>query len=459
MKKSLLGKAVATLAIMTAVPLMGSVQAFADTQDNSFTSQYQANMTKEASLLQTAKSSSFSDGYTQELSSTVQNINSQVSTLYSSEQTLAAQRAQTERLNQQNLSATLSHLEQERMNLLHRSEDAWTTVKFWFFRHQDKHTQGMEHEARQKWSNIGTQVKAINKEIEDLKQQEHWRSRPYDGGLSALQQSILELQHAAIYYTQEWIAAEQNQGSTSSTLPTPSVSVNFSSGVYDIEVSGATSGATATLYNNSTGQQVSSSTVASDGTAAFDNVASGTYYVVQALNGVTSNRSTVVYVNNVLPTPTISLKEANGLSQISLSNGVSGATAYLYNTSGTIVASTSVNSSGDAMFSNLAAGSYYVMEVQNGAQSAQSNTINVPSGLSIPTIAVANTNGISSLYVSNVVPGATVTVYSSSGTEVTSTTASSSGDAAFTNLSAGNYYVTQTWNGTQSGSSSTLYVN
>lgn len=459
MKKSLLGKGVATLAIMTAMPFMSTVQALADTSNNSFTSQYQANETKEASLLQTAKSSSFSDSYTQVLSSSVQNINSEVTTLYNAEQALAAQRSQTVQREDQNLAANLSQLEQERWNLLHQSEGAWGIVKFWFYRRQDRYTEGMVHQARQKWANIGLKVKAVNEEIRNLKQQDQWRRSPYDGGLSALQQSILRLQQSAIHYTEEWIAAEQNQSSTSSTLPTPSVSVSYSNGVYDIAVSGATSGAQVMLYNNSTGQEVSSSTVASNGTSAFNDVASGTYYVVQTLNGIISNRSNVIYVNNTLPTPTIALGQSNGFSQITLTNGVSGAAAYLYNTSGILVASTFVNNSGDAVFNNIAAGSYYVTEYQNGEQSARSNTITVSNALVSPTAYVANSNGISELYVTNVVPGAAVILYSSTGAEVSSTTASSSGDAVFNNLSAGNYYVTQIYNGTQSGSSSMIYVN
>lgn len=461
MKKSLMGKGAAVLAVLTAMPLMASVQAFADTTDNSFSNQYQANATKEASLLQTAQSSSFSNSYTQALSTAVQNINTEITSLYSAEQTLAAQQAQTAQLDHQNLTSQLAQLENQRWNLLHQSESAWHDVDFWFYRHQNRHTQDMLHQARQQWANIGVKVKAINEEIKTLKDQQHWQSRPYDGGLTTLQQAILRLQQSAIHYTQDWITAEQNQGSTtSSTLPTPSVSVTNSNGVYSISVSGATSGATALLYNNATGQEVASSSVASDGTATFNSVASGSYYVVQTLNGVTSNHSNVIYVNNALPTPTLAMGQSGGLSQITLSNGVSGATADLYNTSGALVASTPVNSSGDAVFNNVAAGSYYAVEYGNGGQSASSNTVIVPNALAVPNVSVTDINGVYDLSVSNMVPGAAVTLYSTStGAQVNTTTADSSGNAVFNGVGAGGYYVTQTWNGTQSGPSGVVYIS
>ncbi|MCL6594386.1 MAG: hypothetical protein K6T31_10450, partial [Alicyclobacillus sp.] len=252
-KKALKGLAAVSTA---ALPLLSITAAWADTDvSSSFDSRYQANVAQEASLLQTAQSYNINTPAITALSTTVQSLNNEITTLYSAEQSLAALDANLPQPEVPDLDQQLQQLQQKRLQLLHQSEIAWAEVNKWFYQKHTAHVLDMLAKARNKWAQIGVQVKAVNDAIADLKdQQEAWEhNQSVDQGLKNLQNTILNLQAAVIQYTKEWIALAQlnssgSTGTSTGTLASPilSLSVNNS-----LTVSNLTPGATVNLYNAS----------------------------------------------------------------------------------------------------------------------------------------------------------------------------------------------------------------
>jgi choice-of-anchor A domain-containing protein/uncharacterized repeat protein (TIGR01451 family) len=158
--------------------------------------------------------------------------------------------------------------------------------------------------------------------------------------------------------------------------------------------------------------------------------------------------------------------------------GISNVTVKLYTTSGTLVSTTTTNSSGKYLFSSLSAGSYYVQFVvpgdytispalqgidttidSNPNSTGKTGTIYLTAGQNNLTIDCgmyptppplgsigdfvwndANHNGIQDAGEAGIA-NVTVNLYTIAGTLVSTTTTNSSGKYLFSNLSAGNYYV------------------
>lgn len=293
-----------------AVALLGTTVVLADT--TSFQSQYQSNATEEASLLQTAQASSVTSSTISTVSSLVENLNSQISTLYSAEQTLSSQTLPTGLMpTTSSGQSTWAQLEQQRQSILHESQRAWNNVNRYFHRNQGEY----EH-YRSIWSNYGQQLTRVNSEIANDTGMNsgygndfggYGSGQSFNSALSDLQNSILRLQQSAIQYTQEWIQLEQagsSGGSTSSSTVvvgtdavTPTLTVVAdSNGGYDIDVSNATPGGTILLYN-SNGTEISSAVADDSGDATFVEVPSGTYYGVDSVNGQNSAASSTVTVS------------------------------------------------------------------------------------------------------------------------------------------------------------------
>jgi hypothetical protein len=291
------------------VALLGTTVVLADT--TSFQSQYQSNATEDASLVQTAQASSVTSSTISTISSLVENLNSQISTLYSAEQTLTSQTLPTGLMPTTSAGqSTWAQLEQQRQSILHESQSAWNNVNRYFHRNQGEY----EH-YRSIWSNYGQQLTRVNSEIANDTGMNsgygnnfggYGSSQSFSNALSDLQNSILRLQQSAIQYTQEWIQLEQagsSGGSTSSTVVvgtnavTPTLAVvTDSNGGYDIDVSNATPGGTILLYN-SNGTEISSAVADDSGDATFIEVPSGTYYGVDSVNGQNSAASSTVTVS------------------------------------------------------------------------------------------------------------------------------------------------------------------
>ncbi len=253
---------------------------------------------------------------------------------------------------------------------------------------------------------------------------------------------------------------------TGAVLSIPIMSVNSNNGIGSITVSNVVANATVFLYTLS-GAVYSTATANSSGYATFNNVGSGTYYAVQAWNGTQSAASNDVSVNTTtggtLSVPSTAVNTNNGIGSITVSNVVAGATVFLYTSAGAVYSTATAISPGYATFNNVGSGTYYVVQAWNGAQSAASNnvSVNTTTGgtLSVPSTAVNTNNGIGTITVSNVVAGATVFLYTSTGAVYSTATANSSGYATFNNVGSGTYYVVQAWNGAQSAASNNVIVN
>ncbi|MGA7719790.1 MAG: SdrD B-like domain-containing protein [Ignavibacteriaceae bacterium] len=284
-------------------------------------------------------------------------------------------------------------------------------------------------------------------------------------------------------------------------------------GIQDVGEAGI-SNVTVKLYTTS-GTLVTTTTTNSSGKYLFSNLSAGSYYaqfvvpagytVSPALQGkdttIDSNpnstgKTGTIYLtagqNNLTidcglyPTPPAvgsigdfvwNDANHNGIQDAG-ETGIANVTVNLYTTAGTLVSTTTTNSSGKYLFSNLSAGSYYIQFVipagytvspalqgsdttldSNPNSTGKTGTIYLTAGqnnLTIdcgmyptpPTLGSigdfvwndANHNGIQDAGeagISNV----TVNLYTTSGTLVSTTTTNSSGKYLFSNLSAGSYYV------------------
>ncbi|WP_241716615.1 carboxypeptidase-like regulatory domain-containing protein, partial [Sulfoacidibacillus ferrooxidans] len=324
MKKMKVTKGLVASAVVL-IPLSSVSMAFAST---SFDTQYQSNVSEETSLLQTAQSSSVSNPQIVALSNAVQTINTQVSALYQSEQTLANQEADMTQVNTSN-DQSLQQLQQQRDQILQQSQSAWDQVNRFKNNRSSFGRRSFEH-SRQDWLTIGQQLNLIDNQIRSFHDRGNQFSyhSSYNGAVSALQSSILKLQDTSIQYTNEWINLEQTETGTSGgsvgsgTLPIPIVTMNTSYyGLVTLTISNATPDATVNLYT-SFGQEVSSTTADSNGNASFDNLPSGSYYVVQTYDGQQSAQSnTVTYTaQSTVATPSLVVNDNNGLAEVDVSN-------------------------------------------------------------------------------------------------------------------------------------------
>jgi len=222
-------KGAAVLVSMAAVPLVFMSSAFADT--NSFDTQYQANLNQEQTLLTTAQTgaANTTDSNVLGLLSSVQSINSEISSLYTVEQTLASgassipQVHATHPLEQKQLK----DLQTQRAKLLAQSNNAWKLVSQYA---HHPHRKGLLKQAISDHTRLNKDLKTVNDKIAALNKKLHaqdWQGHPYDGGKAALDDAILKLQATAIHYTNEAIALEQADANTSNA-PTSTNGVDSS---------------------------------------------------------------------------------------------------------------------------------------------------------------------------------------------------------------------------------------
>ena len=256
------------------------------------------------------------------------------------------------------------------------------------------------------------------------------------------------------YYVTQTVGGEESTNSSfvNSTLRTPAATA----GIGYVDVSNVYAGATITLYNSG-GTSVSSSPADNgDGTYRFSGLTAGnSYYVQQSINSVVSGASSTVVVLDVAApdAPTVTAGEES----ITVSSFTSGADLSLYlSTGGTAVATATNVTDSTYTFTNVEPNSiqYYVTQTVGGEESTNSSFVN--STLRTP----AATAGIGYVDVSNVYAGATITLYNSGGTSVSSSPADNGdGTYRFSGLTAGNsYYVQQSINSVVSGASSTVVV-
>lgn len=231
-------KGAAVLVSMAAVPLVFMATAFADT--NSFDTQYQGNLTQEQTLLTTAQTgaANSTDSNVLGLLTSVQNINAQISSLYTVEQALVSGASSIPQVHATHPQEQkqLKDLQTQRAKLLKQLNDAWKLVSQYA---HHPHRKGLLKKAIADHTRMSNDLKALNQKIATLDKKLHeqdWQGHPYDGGKAVLQDSILKLQAAAIHYTNVAITLEQSGSNTSAApistngLPSSSLPSTSSSG-------------------------------------------------------------------------------------------------------------------------------------------------------------------------------------------------------------------------------------
>lgn len=318
MKDFRVKRSLIALSVATFVPVLGVSVAFADT--NSFASQYQTNASQEASLLQTAENSSVSTPQTESLSSAVQDINTQIATLYSSEQALANDANNLSSVNPSMPMPSFSQIQQQRNEILQQSQQAWKKVNQYFHRNYREY-----ESARYQWSNINQRLQQVDKEYRSAEnayriangndngsEDGNGSNQSLQNAISNLQNSILNLQQSAIYNTQEWIMLEQQSGNSSvSTLaaPTSLVISNVNSNGWTVSWSAVSGASSYNVYLN--GIEEASNVTGTSYT--FDNASPGSAYTV-TVTAVDSEG------NQSAPSPSISVSTPSTSTTTSSTN-------------------------------------------------------------------------------------------------------------------------------------------
>ncbi|ANY65973.1 hypothetical protein BBD42_05480 [Paenibacillus sp. BIHB 4019] len=254
------------------------------------------------------------------------------------------------------------------------------------------------------------------------------------------------------YYVTQTVGGEEsiNSGFINPSLRTPVASA----GIGYVDISNVHPNATLTLYTSG-GSPVSSSPIdQGGGIFRFDGLmARSDYYAVQSVNGVTSALTSIVTVQPDIPAAPAAV---GGEESITASSFEPGATLKLYLTNGSLQAAATSVTASTYTFSNVEPNSlsYYVTQTVGAEESINSSFIN--SSLRTP-IASA---GIGYVDISNVYPNATVTLYTSSGSPVSSSPMDQGGGIfRFDGLMArSDYYAVQSVNGVSSALTSIVTV-
>ncbi len=255
------------------------------------------------------------------------------------------------------------------------------------------------------------------------------------------------------FYVTQTVGGEEseNSGFVGVSLRKP----NATLGVNYVDVSNILAGATVKLYNSSGTLISSSPTNLGDGTWRFEGLAArSTYYAIQSINGVDSVNSDLVTIQPIIPAaPTASNGEEE---RIEVSNFTSGATLKLYLTNGTLVATQNDVTTLTFTFENVIPNSlgFYVTQTVGEEEGENSNFVGV--SLRKPNA----TAGVNYVDISNILAGATVKLYNSSGTLISSSPINlGDGTWRFGGLSArSTYYAMQSINGVDSVNSDLVTI-
>ncbi|WP_303984580.1 carboxypeptidase regulatory-like domain-containing protein, partial [Niallia circulans] len=208
------------------------------------------------------------------------------------------------------------------------------------------------------------------------------------------------------------------------------------------------SGANVTLSQN--GSPVSTAISNSNGFYSFTGLVPGQYTVTVNQTNYSPNSANVTAVSGQSTTQNLSLtplpSTVSGAVTTSSGTAVPNAQITLTNNSGTPVAQTTTNASGNYSFTGIAPGSYtisvMVTNFQSQSQSiiTQSNqTANVNFTLQPSPGAISGT--ITNAQTGTVIPNATVQLLSINGALMASTTTNTSGNYSFTGLAPGQYQI------------------
>jgi DNA repair exonuclease SbcCD ATPase subunit len=237
-------------------------QTQTQTPTDPFTAKYQQNLALENQLLTEAQKSNVSNDEITQLKQAIDTINQQISTLYQARQTLVDQRSVLRKISEAHLAPIekqLAALNKQRTTLRKESEDAWKLVsKYLHKKHHNRRDEQNLKTDLASYKAVQKQLADVNAKIAKLKAEESkWVIAPYDGGVAALDETILKLQQSAIHYTKMLIALEtaaQTSGTTSSSTQT----------------SGTTSSTTQTSGTTSSTTQTSGATQTSSTASATE---------------------------------------------------------------------------------------------------------------------------------------------------------------------------------------------
>lgn len=285
-----------------------------------------------------------------------------------------------------------------------------------------------------------------------------------DGGSPVWQQANVTMATKTIdllpyqnnYYVTQTVSGEESKNTPffNTSLRTPVAT----EGVRYIDVINVSGNTTLELHRASNGALVST-TVSNQGGGVyrFQNVIpdSSLYYVVQTYGGQASTNTP--FLTSKLNTP-VATGGAEYVDVTSVDTDISASLA-LFKSDGTLVSDMSTNQgNGVYRFLNVPAGSgYYVTQTLNGVQ-ASSNQVNVSLDQPVPPVITAVNE---SLNVSQIVAGATLKLYTTTGTLVQTYPAVSSTTYTMENVLPNTigYYVTQTVNGIESINSNIVNPN
>ncbi len=268
-----------------------------------------------------------------------------------------------------------------------------------------------------------------------------------EANVTTATKTVSLLPYANSYYVTQTVGGEESTNTPffNTSLRTPVATA----GIRSIDVTNISGNTTLELHRVSNGSLVST-TVSNQGGGVyrFENVVpdSSLYYVVQSYNGQTSTNTPFLTSKLNIPTAT------GGVEYVDVTHVDTdiGATLALYKSDGTLASNSSTNQgNGTYRFLNVAAGSgYYVTQTLNGVQ-ASSNSINVTLDQPVAPIIVAANE---SLNVSQIVVGATLKLYTTTGTLVQTYPTVSSTTYTMENVLPNTigYYVTQTVNSKES---------
>ncbi len=207
--------------ILITLSLMAS-SALADNNNQNFVATYNQNAQQEASLQQKALALGVNSPSIASINSTVQLINTEISSLYTAEQALANTKPVTATI----LSPTLTHTDWEnKINQLKPSLQ--NNAKYRNGNHEDDSGNGKQAGIKE-WQ--VKQSRSLN---------QYWNTHPYNGALTSLQSSILHLQKSAIHYLNEWITLTAQTSNPSA--PASISGLTYALGTIAVPALGATS--------------------------------------------------------------------------------------------------------------------------------------------------------------------------------------------------------------------------
>lgn len=195
---------------------MTSAMVFAATPKATFAQTYEKNQTTETQLLSQINTANVPSGNPSALLTTIQDLSTQIATLYATEQNLIQQKTNIPPMATQSPSrnSLLIRLQKERQTILKKNEAAWQLVTKYY---HHPHQKGLLSTAIRDHQNDSKKLAAIDARITKVNKGaalDNWSTHPYHNALPVLEATILRLQNAEIHYTKELNAIIQNNGQT-----------------------------------------------------------------------------------------------------------------------------------------------------------------------------------------------------------------------------------------------------